>query len=143
LHRSNSGIASFCSWAISVGFRVGLKISNFKDGSVSIAKNQESYVLTQYLPQDKLNEKEKEISELRALEAQTRFKSLWINEDNWLPSDLFVFFHRDLASFFEHLHTDFTKINKSLHSSANILENWREVSRIMSVQDQTICSAPV
>jgi hypothetical protein len=44
---------------------------------------------------------------------------------------------RELAGFFEVMHNDFARINKSIASSATIMENWREVSRLMSLEDKS------
>jgi hypothetical protein len=54
-------------------------------------------------------------------------------------------FHRELAGFFEVLHNEFARINKSVASSAAVMENWREVSRLMSLADksQTLLAAPI
>jgi hypothetical protein len=56
-----------------------------------------------------------------------------------------IFLYRELADFFEVVHTDFARINKSIASSAAVMENWKEVSRLMTLADksQTLLAAPM
>ncbi|KAJ1495115.1 hypothetical protein T484DRAFT_1876440 [Baffinella frigidus] len=58
-----------------------------------------------------LREKEEEVAELVALEKQTR----------------------SLAGTFDDLNTNFVKINQSMSASAAVLDNWREVGKLMAL----------